>query len=303
MGLLSVDLQSAFDSVWHDGLLHKMLRYSFPTYLIKLIKSYLQNRKFRVKIGNTFSSQRIINSGVPQGGVLSPTLFNIFISDIPVNDEVDTAQFADDTLLISSSYRTNAIINKLSKQGSKLARYFNRWRIKINSSKSQTCFFSRKTSSRHQPQSNVKIVDEDITWKNEIKYLGLNLDRRLTFGFHIDQTVMKCERLIRMLYPLINRNSQLNTRNKLLIYKMYFRPIFFYASPVWSNCAQVHFSKLQRLQNKIIKMIFNLHWRTNTSYIHELSNTDTLRDHINNLNGKFINRCLNSLDTDIAQIY
>ena len=302
-GLLSIDLQAAFDTVWHDALLHKMFILDFPIYIIKLTKSYLDDRFFRVKIGNSFSSTRSVQTGVPQGGVLSPILFNIFVSDMPMCDDVSLAQFADDTLLTTSSYRTSAVIKKLSSFGSSLSRYFHRWRIKINGSKSESCFFSKRTAVRHQPQRNVCILGEEIEWKDSLKYLGLYLDRRLTFRNHIEQIVMKCERLIKMLYPLLSRSSFLNINNKLLIYKLYFRPIFCYASPVWSSCAEIHFSKLQRLQNKIIKMILNLHWRTSTIYIHELSNIQLLRSHINKLNDNFRNRCQNSLDIDVAQIY
>ena len=303
VGLLSIDLQAAFDTVWHNALLHKMLAYNFPIYIIKLTKSYLENRFFRVKISNHFSSPRTVSAGVPQGGVLSPILFNIFVSDMPTCHDVDTAQFADDTLLSVSSYRTSAIINKLSRFGSILSRYFKRWHITINSTKSESCFFSKKIAHRHQPQNNIKILNEEIAWKDSVKYLGLHLDKRLTFCKHIDETIIKCERLIRMLYPLINRNSYLSIHNKLLIYKLYFRPIFCYASPVWNSCAEIHFSKLQRLQNKVIKMILNLHWRTRTSYIHELVNIKLIRSHVDDLNNNFWLRCQRSLDEDIIQIY
>ena len=255
VGLLSLDLQAAFDTVWHNGLLYKMLANNFPIYLIKLIQSYLESRTFNVKIGDSLSTLRTIETGVPQGSVLSPTLFNILVSDLPSCDNIDIAQFADDTLMSTSSHQTSTIVNRLSKSGSVMARYFERWHIQINSLKSETCFFSRKTAIRHQPMSNIRVLDEDINWKESIKYLGLHLDKRLTYQTHIDQTIMKCERLIRMLYPLMSRNSYLRIQNKILIHKLYFRPIFCYASPIWVNCANVHFLKLQRLQNKILKMI------------------------------------------------
>ena len=130
-----------------------------------------------------------------------------------------------------------------------------------------------------------------------------SVDKRLTYQTHIDQTIMKCERLIRMLYLLMSRNSYLSIQNKILIYKLYFRPIFCYASPIWVNCANVHFLKLQRLQNKILKMIFNVHWRTSTSFIHRISNINMLRPHITNLNNNFWNRCRLNSDIEIAQIF
>ena len=302
-GLLSLDLQSAFDKVWHEALLHKMLVYNFPIYIIKLTKSYLEDRFFRVKIGSCYSTSRSIPAGVPQGAVLSPILFNIFVSDMPTCNDVNVAQFADDTLLSVSSHRTSAVINSLSKFGSSLSRYFMKWRISINGDKSESCIFTRKTAIRHQPQRHVQILGQDIEWKETLKYLGLYLDRRLTYKAHIEQIILKAERLIRMLYPLINKHSYVSAQNKLLIFRLYFRPIFCYGSPIWSTCAKTNFSKLQRLQNKILKMILNLHWRTSTAYVHELCNIPLLMDHINILKTRFRTRCQDSTDIDIAQIY
>ena len=98
------DFQAAFDKIWHEGLLYKLVQINTPYYLIKAIQIFLANRSFKVKVGAELSSQRKIEVGVPQGGVLSPTLFSIFINDIPTRmnkNKEYTLLFADDLVLVA----------------------------------------------------------------------------------------------------------------------------------------------------------------------------------------------------------
>lgn len=91
----------AFDSVWHDGLLFKSREFGVPYYLQKIISSFLEDLTFVVKIGSVLSTIKPIKAGVPQGAILSPILFNLYNSDLPLSNVVNTAVFAEDTLLYS----------------------------------------------------------------------------------------------------------------------------------------------------------------------------------------------------------
>ncbi len=102
-GMIFLDVEKAFDRVWHTGLLYKLLKFRFPIYLIKFIRSYLSNRQFQVTVKNKKSTIRNMLFGLPQGGVLSPTLYNIFTADIPKHAECILSLFADDTSILSTS--------------------------------------------------------------------------------------------------------------------------------------------------------------------------------------------------------
>lgn len=302
-GMLSVDLQAAFDTIWHAGLMHKLMDLDLPLYLVKLIHSFLQDRKFQVKVGGSTSTPRSIQAGVPQGAVLSPTLFNIYISDIPMIPEVEISQFADDTAILAWSHKTSAVINKLQRASKKLLSYFNRWRIRINGNKSVACLFTKKTAQRHIPNTMVAIGQDEVEWSHNLKYLGLYLDKRLTYKTHVENIVQKTERLVRVLYPLINRKSKLSLQNKVMLYKVIFRPTMSYACPIWSKCARTHLDKLQISQNKILKMMLNVHWRTSTRLVHESCGVEMLKEFIERLTQSFWQRSQFSTDDEIVRIY
>lgn len=195
-GMLAIDLQSAFDSVWHEGLIHKLITIGLPTYLVRLVQSYLNDRYFSVKVGSSLSQRREITAGVPQGGVLSPLLFNIYIHDLPCPADITIAQFADDTAALAKSHRTSTVVRRLQKAANAFIRYFRRWRIKLNPSKTEACLFGRKISPRHRPRTNVTVEGHQIPWTNNIKYLGMWLDKRLTYAAHIQQKIEKGEKMV-----------------------------------------------------------------------------------------------------------
>ena len=111
--MVTFDIEKAFDSVWHKGLLHKLFLLKFPLYIIKIIQSFLFKRSFYVSINNHKSKIFQILAGVPQGSVLSPTLYNIFTSDLNITSS-EKAFFADDTCLYKSAKSPGKIIKHLN---------------------------------------------------------------------------------------------------------------------------------------------------------------------------------------------
>lgn len=286
-GMVTLDVEKAFDCVWHDGLLHKMLKQNFPIYLIKIIQSFLLNRSFHVYINESKSTTKLIAAGVPQGSCLSPTLYNLFTADVPILQNCYFAMFADDTALLSTSTYPQDIVLNLCLAFESLSNYFHRWKIKVNTSKTQTAFFTNRRKQEFLPQNPLYLDGVEIPWKNNIKYLGVILDKKLKYKDHIDYTILKCQKLIKILYPLINRKSKLNLKNKLLLYKSCFRPILSFGCPIWANCALSHLRKIQVMQNKMLKLILNVPYFFSTTKLHQITDIEYVQTYINKLSYKF----------------
>jgi hypothetical protein len=107
-----LDIDKAFYTLWHPGLLYKLFTMEFSTNLIKLISSFLLQRKFRVSVDSEMSMRRNIKSRVPQGSVLSPTLYNLYINDTPQPIGVNLALFADDTSLYATECKEGYVLRK-----------------------------------------------------------------------------------------------------------------------------------------------------------------------------------------------
>jgi hypothetical protein len=252
--MLLLDVEKAFDCVWHDALLHKLLGYRFHMVYIKLIW-FLTDRKFYVTVAGERSAECGVPSGVPQGAVLSPTLFNVFTSDFPALNDVQLALFADDLALFSTHFKADVIIDRLQSALNAVKGYYSTWRIKLNPSKTQAVFFTKRRT-RELPIPDLSLDGFSIPW-NDAKYLGLILDKKLTFAPHFDYNSDRVQKLTRILYPLINRRSNLSLDQKVLLYKAIFQPIILYSSVVWRICAETHKRRIQVLQNRCLKLILN----------------------------------------------
>lgn len=290
-GLVLLDIEKAFDCVWHDALIFKMKILNFPTHLIKIIQSFLSGRTFSVCVNDSTSAQKKIPAGVPQGAVLSPTLYNIFTSDLPASIETNNcniALFADDTALYSSSESPIDIIESLEEILQKTSEYFKKWNIKTNTDKSEAIFITLKRASRNLPQRKLIFENNEIQWQDKVKYLGLVFDKKCNYSLHVDHAINRANVAFRMLYPLLNRKSKLCIRHKKIIYTGVIRPILTYGCPVWSSCANSHKNKLQIIQNKNLKVIYNLPRRHHTDELHDTAEISLISNFMNKLKESFL---------------
>jgi hypothetical protein len=288
-GIIAMDVAKAFDRVWIDGLLYKMIDYEYHPKIIKFIASFLKDRTFRVVINGQCSKIHKMPYGVPQGAVLSPILYNIFTSDAPQSREYETALFADDTVKFRSSKTIKPITKALKKAADDTSKYFNKWRIGLNGDKTNAILITRRRV-KELPDGPLRIFNAEVNWDENLKYLGVYLDKGLTFNKHIDYVVGKANIAIKTLYPLLARKSTLHVENKLLVYKLAIRPILTYGMPAMEGIAKTHIKKLQVLQNKTLKMILDKPWLERTSRIHKIANCPTMEDYIKKLTDNFTKR-------------
>lgn len=157
--------------------------YNFPKYLIFLLWSYLGDRKFFVFLNNVISSLQRFHAGVPQGSVLGPLIFIIFLNNAPKINQVEESIFADDELMFTSFFRIFAIVKRLQQVLKVNRKYFGKLKIKINMKKTEVILFTKR-----KPNIDNNIHFDNVTsgWSNKIKYLCVILDKKLIFGDHIN---------------------------------------------------------------------------------------------------------------------
>jgi retron-type reverse transcriptase len=132
-----LDIEKAFDTTRHTGLLYKLSKLDFSVSLMKIISSFLCKRKFFVSVGGEMSTPRIMKAVVPQGSVLSPTLFNMYVNETPQAIGFHLALFAADSYLYATERKEGYVLRKLHFGFNSVEEWAKRWTIKINEDKTQ----------------------------------------------------------------------------------------------------------------------------------------------------------------------
>ena len=245
-----LDVEQAFDRVWHSGLLSK-LKCILPSTYYLIFKSFLANRFYRVRQGSAFSSYFPVQAGVPQGSILGPILYTVYTSDIPQHPSTTLASFADDTAILSRHTDPSTATNFIQHHLYLIETWARKWRLKINSSKSVNITFTlRRGYSPPLYLNNILIPSSDIT-----RYLGLHLDKRLTWNPHTKLKRQDMNRRYKLLLRLLDTRSKLTLENKLLIYKAIIRPIWTYGLELWGSTKPSNSYRIQILQSRILRKI------------------------------------------------
>ena len=142
---------------------------------IKLIKSFLHERTYRFKYEFKLSKWHPMKAGVPQGSVLAPKLYNIYMSDIPTHPRTKVAQYADDTAIYTTNKDINTNTRRLQTHINKLSTWFSKWRIKLNADKTTAITFTKRIPQNITP---LIINNTQLEYRNQAKYLGITLDKK-----------------------------------------------------------------------------------------------------------------------------
>jgi hypothetical protein len=229
-----------------------------------------------------------IQLGVPQGSVLGPFLYLMFTADIPTTNNTTIGTFADDTAIISVNGNPQMASENLQSHLNQLQEWLNNWRVKVNQNKSAHVTFT----NRQVDCPIVTINGSQLPVANQIKYLGLTLDKKLTWKPHITAKKIQINMKLRQINWLIGWNSKLSTENKLLLYKSIIKPIWTYGVQLW-GCAKPSNTKIiQRVQSKTLRAIFNAPWYVSNKTLHDDSGVSFVEDEIHRLTRIYLGRLL-----------
>ena len=180
-----LDVEKAFDSVWHNGLRYKIYQLDLPTKLCRWLSDFLVRRVIQVKIEGFLSPKVFSKAGVPQGSNLILLLFLIYVNDMPNprHHPTNKSQFADDAGQWAVSKNIDSAAEYLQRDLDKLARWCAKWRIKLNPEIAKVLIFS-KSQNAIRVEPALSLYGDLLLYYPHIKFLGITFDNRMTFAKH-----------------------------------------------------------------------------------------------------------------------
>ena len=258
------DISKAFDRVWHKGVLFKLQQMGINGGLLEWFKSYLTNRKQKVVIRGQSSEEVSINAGVPQGSILGPLLFIIFINDIITDIRSPMRLFADDTsvyVIVDNPVESAITLND---DLTRIENWANRWQVMFSPKKTE-CMTISRLRTRAAIHPNLYLFGELVKEVPEHKHLGLTFTKDLTWHSHINEIIEKATRRIDILRGLKNK---LDRRSLQTIYFSFIRPILEYSSIVFCNITDYDSDKLESIQLDAARIVTGARRGTSHAFIY-----------------------------------
>jgi hypothetical protein len=264
-----IDVAKAFDTIDYGILFKKLENIGIRGIALKWFRSYFQNRKQQVICNGAFSSLRLINYGVPQGSILGPLLFLIYINDLPNASAVlQFALFADDTNIFVSSKSYNGLFNLMNQELTGVTDWFYANKLSLNLTKTNYILFCSHRKKLPPNESQLVINDIPIPRVASVKFLGTYLDQSLTWNEHIkviSQKIAKNIGVIARIAYLLPIQTRLN------LYYSLIQPYLTYCNMVWASTYPARFSRLNNLQRRAMRVVAGTRYSVPTETLFKLN--------------------------------
>ena len=249
-----IDLEKAFDKVWKTGLKLKLRQCGVFGRMFQWIAKYLQNRTARTQVNHHFSKKKILKEGVPQGGVLSPTLFLVFIKDIiqrmPKN--VKGAIYADDLAIWCSEENVSTANYRLKLALKEIENWTKSWLVKLNERKTTYTLFTLSTKAQ---KVELTVNSQQIQEDKSPTYLGVTLDCRLTWKNQLQNSQVRAKIRMNLMKKLAGTHWGADQTVLKKLYVGRIRPVLEYCSAATATAAKTNTVRHDRLQNQAMRMM------------------------------------------------
>ncbi|MCG8097314.1 MAG: hypothetical protein JAZ17_27465 [Candidatus Thiodiazotropha endolucinida] len=250
--MVFLDVSKAFDRVWHKGLVFKLRQNGIAGELLEWITDYLNDRKQKVIIRNSSSGLRRVNAGVPQGSVLGPLLFLIYINDISDSLLSLTRLFADDSSLFCAAATLKDIEGIINHDLLMLVNWASQWLIKFNPLKTEVMIFTLK---HIESLPNIIFDGTPVKFVTDHKHLGLTFSSNGKWHSHIENIKNSASKVVGIMRKLKYTFSRVALNQ---IYLSYLLPIIEYSCVVWDGCTIEDINSLQKIQNEAARIVTGL---------------------------------------------
>ncbi len=246
------DISKAFDRVWHKGLIFKLKQNGINGNILDWIEDYLTSRKQSVSIRCSTSETKTISAGVPQGSVLGPLLFLVYVNDITEHLLSISRLYADDSSLASSSTNLDDLEGIINHDLYILSDWAKQWLVNFNPNKTEAMLFTLRDIER---PLHLTFQNTDISFVEHHKHLGVTLSNNGKWHEHINNIMTSTSKVLGIMKKL---KFKLCRKSLNQIYISYMRPSLEYASVVWDGCSENEKDTLEKIQNEAARIVSGL---------------------------------------------